>query len=662
MVPVRPADAQTNLIVNGGFETGIAAPWVFNGADVANNGFPHTGTYLLWLGGAVNWSDSAYQTVSIPLAISSAQLSFYYNIAGADTNTTPKDTFTATIQDTNGAVLATVGNWSNANRDPGAGNPYYHQQTFDLTSYAGKTIRIAFASQNNATLSTSFFVDDVSIQTTAATGPADLLPQNVAVMPNPAMAGGLVTVSYNVANIGGTTSAASHTKISIIDSANNVLNQQIFATMALGPAATTNEIHTLSLAGAVAGAYSVVVAVDCNGEVSQTNRSNDVSAPTTLTVQPPAGLVIHPIYDASITSDPNAMKITNTINAAITAYEILFSDPITVNIQFSKMTNGLGESTTYTAAIAYSDFIAALADDSMTTNDAVALNYLPTGTSNPVNGDSDITLTTANFRALGIDIDPPKGQPDSYIDLNFSIMNLTRFSTDPTKYDLMSVVQHEMDEALALTSALNDLTNGAPAPTDELHVMDLFRYSPTDGRSFDTSTNTQAYFSIDGGTTDLVRFNQIQNADFQDWYSGPGHTPRIQDAFGTPGATPELNVELTALDVCGYNLVSAVPTPDIITMWPSAGTMTITWASQPNLMYQMQCKTNMLGTWFNVGNPVTAAGSTTSASAAMTSTQSFYRVVLETGVQSPAIRKSVINKAEASMSSRKSAMHAHQKQ
>ena len=131
------ASAQSNLVVNGGFETGIATPWVLNGADVANNGYTHTGTYLLWLGGAAQWSDSAYQKVSIPMAISSAQLSFYYNIASADTNTMAKDTFTATIQDTNGAVLATVGTWSNLNRDPSAGNPNYHQQTFDLLHVRG---------------------------------------------------------------------------------------------------------------------------------------------------------------------------------------------------------------------------------------------------------------------------------------------------------------------------------------------------------------------------------------------------------------------------------------------------------------------------------------------------------------------------------------------
>jgi hypothetical protein len=482
------------------------------------------------------------------------------------------------------------------------------------------------------------------------------MPQNVAVMPNPALAGGAVTVNYTVANIGGTASPPSHTKVLIIDSANTVLNQQIFATPGVAPATSTNEMRTLSLAGASAGAYKVVVAIDANSEVTQTNKSNDISAPTPLTVKTPAGLVIHPIFDASITSDPNATKITNTINAAIAAYECLFSDPITVNIQFSKMTNGLGQSTTYTGSIAYSDFVAALADDSMTTNDAVALNYLPGGTSNPVNGNPSVSLTTANLRALGINVGPPNGQPDSFIALNFSIMNLTRFSTDPTKYDLMAVAQHEMNEALGFTSALNGLANGAPAPSSAARLLDLFRYDASGARSFNTATNTASYFSIDGGTTDLVRFNQTQNADFQDWYYNP-QAPHVQDAFATPGATPNLNVELTALDICGYNLVTAISKPTIISMRPSGGTMNVTWASQPNLVYQLQSRTDMASDWVNVGGTITATGTTATDTAPMTSALSFYRVVLESGGQSLAIKSSIANRAAASMSRQTAAMH-----
>ena len=44
---------------------------------------------------------------------------------------------------------------------------------------------------------------------------ADLLPQNISVIPDPATVGGTVTVSYKVTNQGGTAAPASHTKVQI---------------------------------------------------------------------------------------------------------------------------------------------------------------------------------------------------------------------------------------------------------------------------------------------------------------------------------------------------------------------------------------------------------------------------------------------------------------
>ena len=72
------AVGQTELIVNGGFETATAPPWVVDGgADVySQGGFAHSGTYYLWLGGLQNEVDSAYQTVTIPANATSATLSF----------------------------------------------------------------------------------------------------------------------------------------------------------------------------------------------------------------------------------------------------------------------------------------------------------------------------------------------------------------------------------------------------------------------------------------------------------------------------------------------------------------------------------------------------------------------------------------------------------
>ncbi len=373
--------------------------------------------------------------------------------------------------------------------------------------------------------------------------------------------------------------------------------------------------------------------VDANSEVTQTNTSNDTSIAVPLTVVAPAGLIINPIYDSTITSDPNSATIQNTINTAVQQYEGLFSDPITVNILFSKTNTGLGQSFTFLSGVSYSTFLTALTSDSKTTNDAVALANLPVSANNPVNGNASMFLTLANLRALGLS-GTSSTNYDSHIFLNLSIINLSRSSIDPSKYDLMAVAQHEIDEALGLGSSLNGLANGSPAPTGPVHVMDLFRYDQNGARSFNTSSTAQAYFSMDG-VTDLARFNQTQNGDFQDWYSPGGQTPRVQDAFGTPGATPNLGVELIALDAIGYNLVSAVPVPRIINASKSGNTIALTWTSQANLNYQLQYKTNVAQVgWSTLGSAIKATSSTTSASDTISATQRYYRVAVLTASSS----------------------------
>jgi hypothetical protein len=89
--------------------------------------------------------------------------------------------------------------------------------------------------------------------------------------------------------------------------------------------------------------------------------------------------------------------------------------------------------------------------------------------------------------------------------------------------------------------------------------QDLFRYSAPGARGFSTSGTATAYLSIDGGITDLVDFNQNSGADFGDWASSG--MPKVQDAFGTPGAIPTYGVEIRNLDVIGYDLTSDAPEP-----------------------------------------------------------------------------------------------------
>lgn len=272
---------------------------------------------------------------------------------------------------------------------------------------------------------------------------------------------------------------------------------------------------------------------------------------------PARALVIIPVWDSTITSDPNAATIESTINMAIQFYEARFADPITVSIQFAETTSGLGQSHITYYTIPYTTFLTYLQNDATTTNDAYALSHLPAGPNNPVTGGLNIKIGTANLKAIGI-TGLNSGLPggvDGIVTLNTSIMNLTRTSINPSKYDLLSVAEHEMDEVLCLGSDLP--STDAPFP------QDLFRYSATGARTFATNGD-DAYFSLDG-TNFLVQFNQRSDGDYGDWWSTGTHTPRVQDAFATPGATPNMGVELIALDVQGYDLIPP-PRPGIVTI------------------------------------------------------------------------------------------------
>jgi hypothetical protein len=283
-----------------------------------------------------------------------------------------------------------------------------------------------------------------------------------------------------------------------------------------------------------------------------------------------ANITITPIWDSTITSNPNSAQIQSTINQAIGFYQSNITTNITVSIRFQAMSSGLGSSSTYFANVSYSTWRAALAGVASSANDATALAGLPVQSTNPVNGSTLVSATTANWRALGINVNPPSGQPDSTISLNFGIMNLSRPGASSSNYDLMAVVMHEINEALGNGSALNGLANGAAAPTGSVWPMDMFRYDGAGNRSFNTTLASTAFFSING-TTNLVGFNQPAGGDYSDFFSTGPHTPRIQDAFGTAGAEPNMGVENTMLDVIGYNYI---PTPSAAALLALGGAMT----------------------------------------------------------------------------------------
>ncbi len=162
--PFTVTAAASQLLGNPGFENGSAnpAPWVTT-ARINNTAAepPHSGSWDAWLGGmGTTHTDSLYQDVSIPTGITSATLTFWLHIDTADTGTAAHDLMKLQVRNTSNAVLATLATYSNLNAAPG-----YAQKSFDLTSYAGQTIRVWLGSKEDASLQTSFVVDDFALTT-----------------------------------------------------------------------------------------------------------------------------------------------------------------------------------------------------------------------------------------------------------------------------------------------------------------------------------------------------------------------------------------------------------------------------------------------------------------------------------------------------------------
>lgn len=144
---------------NGGFEDGATA-WQQSstgGYQLITTDRPRTGSYSAWLGGYNSGTDTISQTVAIP---SNGTLSYWWYQTSSEGSSTAYDYFRVRLYDpSTGALVATLR--TRSNRD--ARNAWY-QDSLSLASYAGQTLRIEFSVTTDFIYTTSFWVDDVTLQ------------------------------------------------------------------------------------------------------------------------------------------------------------------------------------------------------------------------------------------------------------------------------------------------------------------------------------------------------------------------------------------------------------------------------------------------------------------------------------------------------------------
>jgi protocatechuate 3,4-dioxygenase beta subunit len=349
-------------------------------------------------------------------------------------------------------------------------------------------------------------------------------------------------------------------------------------------------------------------------------------------------------YDPSIAATLNYQTALSTIAAAQQTFEADVADPLCLRLVYSAVSNGLASSRIPSGTISYNQYVADLAaNTNLSALDQEAQASLNPPPNTGLLSNTLVQLTPALLDALGENDLADKarnGGPDGYIALNLGIMNLSRPGEDPNKYDLQSVVYHEIDEVLGIGGygsvlLLTNAYTGQPLPTSGVGPLDLFRYTSKGVRSFAYSPDIAPYFSINGGASPLVCFNQFgSGSDFGDWGNGAvpatqsgNIPPQVQDAFATPGASPDLGVnELIALDIVGYTLSadSQIEAP----AW-SVGVFSFSAATLPGQTYQLQsAKSLAQPVWTDVGPPVVASGLVTVfTDASATGAEELYRLI-----------------------------------
>ena len=156
-----------NALGNPGFESGTTSwtqsstagtPIITNDAAAARSGSQYA-----WLGGANNVTDTLTQTLAIPAG--TARLQFWYRITTAETITSRFDILTITLNDaSSGAELMELGSLSNLDRT----TAYVQSPVYDVSAFGNRSVRLQFRAVSDGSDLTSFRIDDLTVNGTAA--------------------------------------------------------------------------------------------------------------------------------------------------------------------------------------------------------------------------------------------------------------------------------------------------------------------------------------------------------------------------------------------------------------------------------------------------------------------------------------------------------------
>ena len=294
-------------------------------------------------------------------------------------------------------------------------------------------------------------------------------------------------------------------------------------------------------------------------------------------------------FGASVRSLAQAATIEAAFNAVAADFDQAFASPTTVYINVSwgsvagqpLPANALGASaTSLYGYYSYAQVIGALRSQSLANPADTALaTALRSMSATTPSGVSQYAVPSAEAKAIGL-IPAAQSGADGAIGFAGNPSGYTFSLTgavSPATYDFSAVAAHEIEEVLGRVTGL-----AAPGAPTYRTVFDLFRYS-SPGVLNDSYT-TFAYFSVDGGKTNLGNFNNSSSGgDRSDWQTLTTSTD-IQDAFASKGQRLNLTAaDLTALDVLGYGGANlgdtAISKPTTVALTLDAAPEPAAWAT-----------------------------------------------------------------------------------
>ncbi|MBS0212188.1 MAG: PKD domain-containing protein, partial [Proteobacteria bacterium] len=156
----------TQLLGNTGFETAGGASWsgtasIFCTNSTCSGETAYAGTGFAWLDGyGTTHTDTLSQTVTIPSGKTTANVQYYLHIDTAETTTTSAyDKLTVALY-SGSTKVATLANFSNLNANTGY---TLQSNTVNISKYAGKKLTLKFTGTEDASLQTSFVLDNVTM-------------------------------------------------------------------------------------------------------------------------------------------------------------------------------------------------------------------------------------------------------------------------------------------------------------------------------------------------------------------------------------------------------------------------------------------------------------------------------------------------------------------